>query len=89
RSANLGDSHAQYNLGVMYKKGMVVEKDLFKSFNWFDMAARQNLPEALFMVGNEYEYGNGVTKNTATAMMYYKKAAGLGEKKAIKRLNTP
>ena len=39
--ADRGHAKAQYHLGVLYRKGLGVEKDLDKSYMWFRRAAEK------------------------------------------------
>lgn len=88
QAANLGDAEAQYNLGMIYKMGWGVEKDHYESFRWVEMAANQDLAEALYVVGYDYEHGEGVEKDMDRALAYYRKAAELGEARAIKKMKS-
>jgi len=45
KQANNGDARAQYNLGIMYKKGQGVEKDYKEAVKWFELAADQGYVE--------------------------------------------
>ncbi len=88
KSANLGYPEAQFNLGATYYNGMGVKKDNSTALKWFRKAADQNISKALYVVGQAYESGWGTPKNMSKAKEYYKKAAELGDKAAIKKLNS-
>jgi len=67
--------------------GMAVKKDKSTALKWFKKAADQDIPKALYAVGQCHEFGFGTSKNMVKAKEYYKKAAELGDKGAIKKLN--
>ncbi|MCF2948844.1 sel1 repeat family protein [Paraglaciecola aquimarina] len=46
QGAQVGNSHAYYQLGVMYSKGLGVEPDLVNSILYFSLAAEQNYSQA-------------------------------------------
>ena len=41
RAAELGDAHAQYLLGRMYRKGEGVPQDYKTAFKWYKLSAEQ------------------------------------------------
>jgi len=78
KSAEMGHDNAQYNLGLMYRAGKGVEKDLQKSAYWYKKAAEQGEAKARFELGRMYEYGQGVDKNIKKALYWYGQAAKQG-----------
>ena len=50
KAARQGDAEAQYNLGVCYRKGYGVEKDLTEAVKWLRKAADQGFAEAQDML---------------------------------------
>ena len=46
KAAELGVRDSQYNLGILYARGLGVEKDLRQSFLWFALAAQQGDTDA-------------------------------------------
>lgn len=46
KSANYGDSIAQYNLGILYRDGIGLESSLEKAIHWFELSAVQGFPQA-------------------------------------------
>ncbi|HEY1783280.1 MAG TPA: hypothetical protein VGG79_23155 [Roseiarcus sp.] len=46
KAAELGVRDSQYNLGILYSRGLGVEKDLRQSFLWFALAAQQGDADA-------------------------------------------
>lgn len=49
-AAALGHARAQYNLALMYLKGVGVAKSLEESLRWLEAAARSQQPHALAML---------------------------------------
>jgi hypothetical protein len=49
-AAALGHTRAQYNLALMYLKGLGVSKNLTESLRWLEVAARLREPHALAML---------------------------------------
>ena len=78
KAADLGDSMAQYNLGVCYSNGHGVEKDDARAFFWFQKSAEQGLAGAQYNLGVYYDKGKGVEKDEAKAVSWYRKAAEQG-----------
>jgi uncharacterized protein len=63
-----------------------LKKDKSIALKWFKKAADKNIPKAVYVVGQAHELGWGTLKNMSKAKEYYKKAAELGDKKAIEKL---
>ena len=78
-SAEQGDTEAQFNLGIIYAKGIGVEKDAAKSFEWIHKAAEQGNVVAQGLVGWMYDIGDGVNENRVEAAKWYLKAAEQGD----------
>ena len=76
--AVLGDSKAQYNLGVMYNKGYGVNLDKKEAVGWFYLASDQGNMLAQYSLGLAYMNGDGVFKNYSTAIKFFKKSAFQG-----------
>ncbi|KAF9140304.1 hypothetical protein BGX30_006713 [Mortierella sp. GBA39] len=67
KAANQGDAIGQCNFGLVYDFGLV------------GSAAQQGLPKAQFTIGNVYGTGDGVRKDTATAVEWFHKAISCGD----------
>ena len=50
-------------MGECYRDGQGVESDLAEAVRWFEKAAAQNNPEALYNLGFVYYAGNGVRRD--------------------------
>ena len=73
--ANLGDDKAQYNLGIMYKKGLGVPVNNNEAFSWFFLSANQGNILANYALGHAYLKGSGIKKNYKSALKAFKYAA--------------
>lgn len=75
KSAELGNSNAQNNLGYCYFTGHGVDRDYKEAINWYEKAAKNNHRDALNSLGRCYEAGLGVDADAKKAFSYYEKAA--------------
>ena len=78
KAAEQGDADAQYNLGVMYERGLGVSQDYAEAVKWYRKAAEQGWAEAEYNLGVMNQEGLGVTQYYAEAMKWYRKAAEQG-----------
>lgn len=75
-TASAGDIAKQVELGVMYRDGKGVTKDIHESIKWFEMASKQGNAIATMSLGTIYGSGNlGVPKDSIKAIGYYKPVA--------------
>ncbi|GEM_PF-3311510 len=83
KSAQAGDSAAQYNLGILYSTGQLgVEKNWAEGIKWYKKSAEQNFLNAILTLAEIYRHGEGSTeKDVDKALFWYKKAAATGEAK--------
>ena len=81
--ADKGDTKAQIELAKEYFSGRNVQASLTKGYAYYAMAARQNDAEALYLVGECQDSGNGCPINPSNAFQNFAKAAKLGNLKAI------
>ena len=68
--AEQGHAKAQFNLGVMYKKGMGVAQDYSQAAKWYRRAAEQGDADAQIKLGLMYGLGDGVVEDYVTAHMW-------------------
>jgi len=88
-SARQGESESQFELGVMYYKGVGVGRDLRKALSYYWLAAEQGHHSAINNVGAAYSNGEGgVRKNYTTAISWYHRGAALGNETAVHNLRT-
>ena len=73
--ANLGDDKAQYNLGVMYKKGLGIPVNHNEAFGWFFLSSNQGNVLANYALGHSYYKGLGVKQNYKLALRSFKYAS--------------
>jgi hypothetical protein len=76
--AEQGDADAQFWLGIRYRDGHGVPKDLVEAAKWYRKAADQGYAEAQQALGNAYLYGEGVSKDPVEAVKWYRKSAEQG-----------
>ena len=84
--ADKGDANAQCNLGILYSKGLGVQKDPAEAFRLFNLAAVQGNTQAEFQLGVMYAKGYGVAQNYGAALMWTQKAAEAGDPDGENRL---
>ena len=73
-----GDANAQYNLGVMYRKGQGVPQDYKTAMKWYTLAAEQGITPAQSYLGFMYDQGLGVPQDYKTAIKWLTRAAEKG-----------
>ena len=78
---------AMVNLGTHYMNGNGVECNKEKGFSLYMKAyslreSDESVSALLWLIGNSYEFGNGVNKDFQQAIMWYKKARDAGDKQA-------
>ena len=76
--AEKGDADAQNKLGIRYRDGKGVRKDVAEALVWYRRAAEQGHPKAQFNLSNMYHYGQGVPKDYSEAFRWMEKSADQG-----------
>jgi len=84
--AKAGDPDAQYNLGVMYLKGLGVQRDPQAAADLFERAANQGAATARFALGSMFASGHGVAQDGKVAAKWFGLAAEQGHDEAAYRL---
>ena len=82
RAAHSSLAWAQYNVGLMYRKGEGVEQSNTEAAYWYRLAATQNFPEAQQKLADLYYFGQGVPRSDTQAAAWYRKAADHGNAEA-------
>lgn len=82
KAAEIGNTAAQNNLGLMYSKGEGVPKNAVQAVAWYRKAAEKREAAAQTNLGWMYEKGEGVPKDAVQAVAWYRKAAEQGYAKA-------
>jgi len=80
------DHYTMYQLGVMYEKDEVADKDDKKAAEWYNKAAAAGNNDAMKKLGVMYCEGRGVSKDYTKAMELFHKAAAEGNTDAMCRL---
>lgn len=75
-----GHAGAQTNLGLLYARGVGVERNLTSALKWSRKAAEQDLVAAQFNLG--CLYSKGAAKDADLALYWFKKAAESGHAQA-------
>jgi len=73
---------AQYNVGLMFRKGEGVTQNNTEAAYWYRLAATQNFPEAQQKLADLYYFGQGVPLSYVQAAAWYRKAAEQGNAEA-------
>jgi uncharacterized protein len=73
--ADQGERAAQYNLGVMYAKGLGVPQNHTEAFKWLRRAANQGYAHAQNSIGVMFADGLGVPQDYVQAHMWLDLAA--------------
>ena len=86
KGAELGSGHSMAYLGILYRQGQAVAKDLAQSLIWFDKAAEKGNPAAMMFAAAMYRDGTATDRNYARAAALYKQAAALDIAEAMTNL---
>ncbi len=78
QAASQDNADGLYGLGLCYRNGFGIEKDLTKSFHCFLNASELGLLDAQYELAEAYYFGWGVRKDKTKAMDLYFKAAQRG-----------
>lgn len=74
-SAIQGVPNAQYNLGVLYERGLGVPQDDTRALLWYHSAAEQGHPLAQYNLGVLYSAGRGIPLSYIEAARWFRRAA--------------
>jgi uncharacterized protein len=84
--AEKGDADAQEELARLYVEGWGVARDPAEALRWFERAAAQDHPTALYNLGRVYEKGLVVGADRGKALEMFRSAAQLGDAEAEGRM---
>ncbi|MFN8627642.1 MAG: tetratricopeptide repeat protein [Candidatus Binatia bacterium] len=73
--AERGSASAQYNLGLLYERGLGVPQDFVEAARWIGKAADQGFPKAQLALGNMHSLGLGVPRDWVQAYKWFNLAA--------------
>lgn len=79
REAEEGDAVSQYNLAVMYNKGVGVEQDDSEALKWYLKAAGQGHAMAQYNLGMLYYFGKSIPQDYVAAYTWVMIAAEYGD----------
>jgi TPR repeat protein len=77
--ADAGDANAQFNLAILYERGLGVRRDLSEAFTLCHLAAAQGLAAAEVELGRMYARGWGTAQRFGEALQWFEKAADQGD----------
>ena len=77
--AEAGNAVAQFNLGLIYEKGLGVLQDDKEAVRWYRLAAVQGDADAQTNLGVRYQKGLGVPQDDKEAVRWYRLAAEQGD----------
>eukprot|EP01080_Neovahlkampfia_damariscottae_P004823 gene4823-8409_t len=64
-----------YNLGLIYKNGIGVEKDVIKAFNYFQKSSSHGNSKSMILLGQLFKNGSSfIEKNFKKSMNYFEKS---------------
>ena len=86
KKAKLGDADAMWWMGIRYRDGEWVERDLEKAFEWFQKSAKAEDANGMCLLGDCYRDGEGTGHNIEEAIRWYEKSAALENSYAMWRL---
>ena len=78
RAAQHGSAQSAFNVGVMYERGFVVERDSVRAVEWYRKAIEANLPMAKHHLALMLREGKGVTRNGQEAVDLLRSASRQG-----------
>ena len=85
-SANLNYPKSQYDLGMLYLNGYVVDKNIKKAYKWLIASANHNYVEAQYQLGLLFLDGKFIEKDLKRAFNFFKAAAKNNKPEAIHNL---
>lgn len=85
-SALRGDKVAQFQVGVIYERGIGRDENQTQAAQWFEKSALQGHIDAQYNIALMYASGRGVREDEGIAMMWLARAAKQGDTEARKLL---
>ncbi|MFI3120834.1 MAG: hypothetical protein QX203_12740 [Methylococcaceae bacterium] len=82
--ADAGDAKAQNDLALLFLDSNKPKSAIY----WLELAAKQQLTDAMHMLGRCYLEGRGLAKNDSLALMWIAKAASLGHPIALAQIRS-
>lgn len=85
-AARAGDPVAQFDLGVLFDRGLGARRSVARAAHWYRLAARRGNPHAQYNLASLYSHGALGRQKTALAAYWYRRAAHQGLPRAQYRL---
>ena len=83
----LGFAKNEYELGMAYYEGKIVQRDPQKAAEWLLKSANKNYAPAKFVVGKMALIGDGIQQNIQAGSQLIQAAANKGDKQALAFIN--
>lgn len=77
--AAIGNASAQVLIGLMYKQGHAVERNIKEAAKWYSLASDQGHTTAKWRLAMLYYHGSGLTQDYQKAADLYRSAAEFGD----------
>jgi TPR repeat protein len=71
KAAKQGNFNAQFNLALCYADGHGVPTNYPQAIRWLQKPIRKGMPEAVYMLGRFYRFGQGVKKDARKGSDYF------------------
>jgi hypothetical protein len=84
KSADAGDAQAQNDLGLLFLENNKLKSAVY----WLELAAKQNVADAMQLLGCCYLEGNGLPKDHNLGIMWIAKAASVGHSIALAQIKS-
>ncbi len=88
QAAEQGQAWAQTDLGAMYERGWMVQRNPTVASVWYRRAAEQGDVGGRYRLALLLDRGEGVDRDRASARSWFERAAGQGHAAAVARLET-
>ncbi len=85
-AAEMGDSDAQFSVGIYLRDGVGTKTDAKGAIRWFQASADQGNSTGIYCLGLSYFEGNGVRRDLRKATALFEEAAKRGDKDAARNL---
>jgi len=79
RAAELGDEWGRYNLGILYMRGIGVDRNLLTALKLFEQAARAGHAKSMNLYARFLEEGWEIRQNRKEALLWYERSAWGGD----------
>jgi len=84
KNADSGNAKAQNDLALLFLEHNKLKSAVY----WLELAAKQQLADAMHLLGRCYLEGNGLPKDDSLALMWIAKAASLGHSIALAQIQS-